>query len=189
MDILFSYLQLFDRTSNNVISKVVSMPIIFPSSEYMNLNFYITLLDSFCSLVLDHSWLTYYNLLMNWVSGSISFWLSCLYKNLASVQPDKTPVYSMSTLVESPLQFTTSENSSSQSHIAIISTPAFIHVLWLPGSINFYLSFCSIIQSRSTSLSEEVNLSNVSKKYHEFADVFSKSKAKVLVSCKRWSPK
>jgi len=43
-------LHLFDGTSNNIISELVSLPVKFPSSECMTLDFYITLLDSCCSL-------------------------------------------------------------------------------------------------------------------------------------------
>jgi len=58
-------LHLFDGTSNNIISKVVLLPVKFSSGECVNLDFYITLLDSCCSLVLGHFWLTCYNLLID----------------------------------------------------------------------------------------------------------------------------
>jgi len=46
---------LFDGTSNNIISEVVSLSVKFPSGEYMTLDFYVTPLDSCYSLILGHS--------------------------------------------------------------------------------------------------------------------------------------
>ena len=51
-------LHLFDGSSNSNISEIVNLPIIFPTGDCMNLDFYITPLDSFCSLVLRYNWLT-----------------------------------------------------------------------------------------------------------------------------------
>jgi len=56
-----------------------------------------------------------------------------------------------------------------------------LHTSKLLGSHNFELCLCSSdIQANSTKLAEAPNLSNVSSEYHEFANVFSKTKAKVL---------
>ena len=68
-----------------------------------------------------------------------------------------------------------------QSNIAIISTTAFLYTSKLPGSHNFELCLrSSNIQANSAKLAEAPDLSNVSSEYHEFTDVFSKNKAKVL---------
>jgi len=56
-----------------------------------------------------------------------------------------------------------------------------LHVSKLPGSHNFELCLhSSDIQANSAKLAETPDLSNVPSKYHEFADVFSKTKTKTL---------
>jgi len=56
-----------------------------------------------------------------------------------------------------------------------------LHTSKLLGSHNFELCLCSLdIQANSTKLAEAPNLSNVPSEYHKFANVFSKTKAKVL---------
>ena len=135
-------LHLFDGTSNNIISEVVSLPIKFPSGECITLDFYVTLLDSCCSLVLGHSWLTCYNLLIDWVSGSISFRPLSLLQSLASIPSVETLVNPLFSLAKTPLQSTPSEtflSNPKQPHIAIINAPALLRASCLSGSTTFSL--------------------------------------------------
>jgi len=75
----------------------------------------------------------------------------------------------------------TSVSNSGQPNIAIIGAVAFLHASKLPGSHNFELCLCSLdIQANSAKLAETSDLSNVPSKYHEFADVFSKTQAETL---------
>jgi len=74
-------------------------------------------------------------------------------------------------------------SNSEQYNITIIGAVAFLCTLKLPGFHNFELCLrSSDIQANSAKLVEAPDLSNVSSKYCEFADVFSKTKAEVLAS-------
>jgi len=149
----------------------------------MTLDFYVTLLDFCCSLVLGHSWLTRYNLLIDWVSGSISFRPPSVLQSPASVPPVETLVNPSFSPAENPLQFTPSEtlpSNSKRPHIAIISAPALLQASHLSGSKTFSLQFRSTIQAKSTTISEKIDLSAIPEEYHKYANVFSKSKAETL---------
>ena len=183
-------LRLFDGSSNSTISEIANLPIIFSTGDCMNLDFYVTPLDSSCSLVLGYNWLAQHNPLIDWVNGSINFCPS-LQENLApSHVAANTPLASPSFL-DNPLQSSdsvgsipaseTSVSNSGWPNIAIISAAAFLHASKLLGSHNFELCLrSSDIQANSTKLAETPDLSNIPSKYHEFADVFSKTKAEVL---------
>ena len=183
-------LYLFDGSSNSTISKIANLPIIFSTSDYINLDFYVTLLDSSCSLVLEYNWLAWYNLLIDWINGSINFH-PFLQKNLTpSYITANTSLASLSFL-DIPLQSSdstvfipaseTSVSNSEWPNITIISAAAFLRTSKLLGSYNFKLYLCSSnIQANSAKLAETPDLSNVSSKYHKFANVFSKTKAETL---------
>jgi len=73
-------------------------------------------------------------------------------------------------------------SNSKQSNIAIISAVAFLCTSKLLGSNNFKLcSHSSDIQANSAKLTKASDLSNVPSKYHEFANIFSKTKAETLL--------
>jgi len=183
-------LHLFDGSSNSTISEIANLPIIFSTSDCMNLDFYVTLLDSSCSLVLGYNWLVRHNPLIDWVNGSINFCPS-LQENLVPSHVAANTLLASPFFLDNPLQSLdsvvsilaseTSVSNSGQSNIAIIGAAAFLHASKLPGSHNFELYLCSLdIQANSTKLAETPDLSNVPSEYHEFANVFSKTKAEVL---------
>jgi len=83
------------------------------------------------------------------------------------------PLQSLDSTVFIPTSKTSVSNSE-QPNIAIIGAAAFLHASKILGSHNFELCLhSSDIQANSTKLAEASDLSNVSSKYHKFADVFN----------------
>jgi len=185
-------LRLFNGSSNSTISEIANFLIIFSTSDCINLDFYVILLDSSFSLVLGYNWLTQHNSLIDWVNESINFCLflqenltpSCIVANIPLTSPSflDIPLQSSESVVSIPASETSVSNSE-QPNIAIIGAATFLHPSKLLGSHNFKLCLhSSDIHANSTKLAEASDLSNVPSEYHEFANVFSKTKAEVLPS-------
>ena len=171
-------LRLIDGTSNSIITQALDLPIRFSTGETMTVTFYVTPLDSSCPLVLGYNWLTRYNPLIDWALGSITFRPDLLD---TSTPPLTSPAASptSSTTQETPSLIS---DSKSTPHISIIGTAAFARARKLPGVQCFSLSLSDFaVSGKSASAStDDPDLSQIPEEYHDYADVFSKSKADTL---------
>ena len=177
-------LRLFDGTSNATITQAVELPITFPSGESMTISFFVTPLDSSCSVVLGYNWLTRYNPLIDWVLGSITFRPQLLEpsalptSSARSAQlPSQNPKSSVSPVIPD-----TPKLPSEPLCIVLIGAAAFAHASKQPGAQCFRIHLSDpTISGKSASVSEEIpDLVHIPEDYHDFADVFSKAKADTL---------
>ena len=169
-------LRLFDGTSNQVITRMAPLVLHFPSGEIMSVDFYVTPLDKSVSAVLGYSWLSDYNPLIDWKTHSIKFRTAPTDRRNSDLPPPRTP---------SPELPPEPPTTSSAPQVTLVNAAAFARACKLPGSASFTLNLSSVSAAEAFARSSAVSdsppdLSNVPPEYHEFADVFSKSKADTL---------
>ncbi|KAG6328823.1 hypothetical protein ID866_10266, partial [Astraeus odoratus] len=161
-------LHLFDGTCNSFITQLAHFSVHFPSSNVTPFSFYVTPLDSSCSLILGYNWLTCYNLLIDWVLSQPT--MEELPKDDYSLSPSLSP---LSNLLQTTL------------HISLVNAATFVHACKLEGSVQFSLQLCpeeAKLHAASMEPTPPPDLSSVPPEYHDFADVFSKAKAMELPS-------
>jgi len=172
---------LFDSTCNATISKAIDLSVHFSSSKVTSKMFYVTPLDSSCLIILGYSWLSLYNPLIDWVTGSIDFWMTP--HRMPSTPPTSPPLPDPIPVVE-PHPPTLPEPSTDNPvpNILLINAVAFCRACKLEGSTQFSIYLRpSRVDLHSAKLSSEgLDLSGVPSDYHKFADVFNKEKASQL---------
>ena len=163
-------LRLFDGSSNSIITLACDLPLYFPCGTLQTVTAYVTTLDSSCSIVLGHDWLAKYNPSINWTSSQIKFRTFAANSNPTPARAE-TPLLANSTTTEPPDSIS----------IALVDAQTFLRASELDGSQVFQLSISSSVSARSSALSNiKIDLTGVPEKYHDFADVFSKSKGDAL---------
>ncbi|CAA7258940.1 unnamed protein product [Cyclocybe aegerita] len=193
-------LRLLDGTVNTWITQAADIPIRYPTGDILSSTFFVTKLDSSCALVFGYNWLHNYNLLIDWTAGLLHSFqrlpqseaLPSLSGRSASVLPP-TPVVAKSLPVPPipPIPPTPSlpyepspKPSTPLPHVSLINAVAFARACRLPGSVSFQLALSGdgsvLARSSATNNPEPVDLSSVPEDYHEFPDMFSKSKADTL---------
>jgi len=180
-------LRLFDGTSNFVITQAVDISVKFPASgDVTPMTFYLALLDSECSIVLGHNWLTRYNLLIDWVLSSLTFQTPAP----SLLAPLSTPSLVLSGNPDSGLSSQSTPGLApsvdtpvcTPPHISPINAAAFVRACSLEGSTKYQLQLrpADSARARFSSTSTPLDLDIVPPEYHDYADVFSKAKASEL---------
>src|SRR5882724_2413294 len=177
---------LIDGTSNSVILQALDLQIHFPTGESQNLTFYITPLDQSYTIVLGYCWLTCYNPSIDWVSGSIFFWKPSQHESKSSPSvetlPSSAPLLKLLDPVLDILKSILPVEPRKPLRVTLINAVAYSRTSKLEGLNCFQLRISlPEVTGHSTTTSEtKVDMSTVPEDYHDFTDVFSKSKASKL---------
>ena len=169
-----------DGTSNSVLTQALNLSVCFPTRETQNLTFFVTPLDQGCTIVLGFRWLTRFNPSIDWVLGCIIFRQSSQPE--AKTSPPVETLSSAPTLAlpnpvpdpETPLP----PVNRKPLRVTLINASTFAHACKLKDTQCFQLQI-SVPETtgHSVTTSTLVDLSMLPAEYHDFVDMFSKSKA------------
>src|SRR6266481_117535 len=176
-------LHLIDGTSNSTITQALDLQLCFPTRETQNLTFFVTPLDHSCTFVLGYCWLTHFNLSIDWVLGRIAFHQMLQHESEmsppAAVKNILTPDFPSIPNDPRIPQPVPPVEPQKPPRVTLINAAAYACTSKLKGSQCFQLRVSLPKTSGwvATLPDIPVDLSQFPKDYHDFADVFSKSKA------------
>ena len=152
-------LQLFDSTMNSIVCSAIGLPVHFPLRDKHSVTFYVTPLNSSCATVLGHNWLTCFNLLIDWVLGSITFHSPLQTDSLTS--PETVAPAPISSKTLTPLTVLVALK------VSFINAIAFAHLSKMDDTQVYQL----FLSNKSTPDDTPVNMMGVPLDYHDFTDV------------------
>ena len=176
-------LWLIDGTSNSVISQALDLKICFPTRESQNLMFYIIPLDQSCTIVLGYHGLTCNNPLIDWVLGSIIFRQPSQHESKSSPSIKTllllAPLLKLPNSVSDLLKPIPPVTSWKPLRVTLINSAVYSHTSKFEGLECFqpWISLPEVTGHSTTTSKILVNMNTIPKDYHDFTDVFSKSKA------------
>ena len=165
-------LHLIDSTCNSVITQAIKLHIHFSSGEKQHVNFYITPLDSSCTLVLGYHWLSQYNPSIDWVHNHITFHTNTLDEPPTGQLP-KNPVMAKSEPAPPKASPTDWTKPGVTPRVTLINAKVFRHESIMQGSQCFRLQVATP-EATGQSVSGSpvtINLDGVLEEYHDFAVV------------------
>src|SRR6266481_1586586 len=174
---------LIDGTSNSTITQALDLQLRFPAGEIQNLTFFVTPLDHGCTIVLGYRWLTRFNPSIDWVLGHIAFRQTSQHESEtsppAAVKNTLTPEFPSVSNDPGIPQSIPPVEPRKQPRVTLINAAAYARVSKLKGSQCFQcrVSLPETSGHVATLPNIPVDLSQFPEDYHDFADVFSKSKA------------
>jgi len=175
---------LIDRSMHPPSTSTLTLTIQFPCGTTHSIRYLVTQLDSNFPAILGLDWLTQHNLLIDWVDQSVTFHV-CPDSTLTSIPamaPSVTDIPDISESVPNPPKISSDPISAGPINISLIGATAFAKAAWAEGSQTFSLSLKDeeVSGHSTTTAPSGSNMEGVPECYHDFANVFSKSKAKTL---------
>ena len=183
-------LTLIDRTINQLVSYVVSLPINFPCSYSCWIEFFMMKLEGTYPIVLGHNWLTQHNPTIDWAKGTIGF----VNFNSSNWPIDPRPALELRgpPLVLSPTpkaSLTHPEPKPSaispnvrKPRISLVNAAMFVRACKSNRVIGFQINSCPTVTTGFAmhTVDPSLEVPGLLEEYREYRDVFSAQRAKSL---------